>query len=472
MKIIILGAGRVGATLAENLANEANDVTVVDTDAALLRDLQGRLDIRTVDGFAPHPATLRDAGADDADLIIAATNADETNLVACQVAYTLFQIPTKVARLRSTQYTDEKQLFAQDAIPVDMRISPDKLVTTYVQRLIEFPGALEVVDFANGRIRVVGLKAFYGGKLVGRALRTLTEHLPGIDTRVVAIYRRGKPVVPEGDTVIEADDEIFFVAARHNIKKVMGELQRLGKSAKRVMIAGGGHIGARLAGELEKRCQVKLIEGNEARATALSEQVNRTVVLHGDAADENLLHEENIENVDVFCALTNDEEVNILSAMQAKKLGARKTMALINRQSYANLIESTGGHIDVAISPRQATVSALLAYVRRGDIIRVHTLRHGAAEAMEAVAHGDKRTSHIVGRRIDEIDLPRDKHNKTEDNTPAPTTTFGAILRGDKVIIAHRDTVIESGDHVVLFVTEKRHLRSMERLFQVTPTFL
>lgn len=472
MKIIILGAGRVGATLAENLANEANDVTVVDKAPTLLRELQERFDIRTVEGFASHPEVLRDAGADDADLIVAVTEADETNMIACQVAYTLFHTPTKLARIRATEYTVEPQLFSQDAIPVDMSISPEKLVTDYIRRLIEFPGALEVVDFAGGRIRVVGVKAFYGGPLVGRELRTLDEHLPGIDTRVVAIYRRGKPMVPEGATVIEAEDAIFFVAATPNIKKVMGELQRRDRSAKRIMIAGGGHIGARLAQELERRCQVKLIEGSDKRAGALSEQLDRSTILHGDAADESLLREENIENVDVFCAVTNDEEVNILSAMQAKKMGARKTMALINRPSYAKLIESNASQIDVAVSPQQATISAVLAHVRRGDIVRVHTLRRGAAEAIEAVAHGDRRTSRIVGRRVDEIELPKDKHHKTQDNKPAPTTTIGAILRGNKVIIAHRDTIIESGDHVVLFVTEKRHLDRVERLFQVLPSFL
>src|SRR5699024_6145432 len=249
MKIIILGAGRVGATLAENLANEANDVTVVDTDPALLRELQDQFDIRAVEGFASHPRTLHDAGADDADMIIAVTDADETNMVACQVAYTLFHTPTKIARIRSTEYTNEPALFKQDAIPIDMSISPEELVTNYVRRLIEFPGALEVVDFAGGRIRVVGLKAFYGGQLVGRELRTMDDHLPGIQTRVVAIYRRGKPMVPTAETIIEADDAIFFVAAKANIKKVMGELQRAGRSVKRVMIAGGGHIGSRLAQE-------------------------------------------------------------------------------------------------------------------------------------------------------------------------------------------------------------------------------
>src|SRR5699024_7711332 len=403
--------------------------------------------------------------ADDADMIIAVTDADETNMVACQVAYTLFHTPTKIARIRASEYVAEKALFAQDAIPIDLKISPEKLVTDYIRRLIDYPGALEVVDFAGGRIRVVGVKAYYGGLLVGRELRALDDHLPGIDTRVLAIYRRGKPMRPEGTTLIEAEDEIFFVAARRNTRKVMGELQRVSKSAKKIMIAGGGHIGARLAKALEKRCRVKLIEGDDERSTQLSEQLSRTTVLHGDAADEALLREENIERVDVFCAVTNDDEVNILSAMQAKNLGVRKTMALINRPSYAQMIETVATQIDVAVSPQQTTVSALLAYVRRGAVERAHTLRRGAAEAIEAIAHGEKGNSRVVGRRVGELEMPMGKNG-------VPAATVGAILRHDQILIAHDDTVVESGDHVVLFISEKKQVERVERMFQVTPAFL
>ncbi len=459
MKIIILGAGQVGATLAENLANEANDVTIVDTDAQLLRDLQDRLDIRSIQGFAAHPQTLRDAGANDADMIIAVTEADETNMVACQIAYTLFHTPTKIARIRAAEYLVEERLFHQDALPIDMSISPEQLVTDYIRRLIQYPGALQVVDFADGRVQVVGVRAYYGGPLVGQELRTLREHIPGIDTRVVAIYRRGKPLIPEGNTVIDADDEVFFVAAKRNIKQVISELRKLDRPVKRVMIAGGGNIGLRLAHALEDHCQVKIIENNRERASWLSERVNRAIVLNGDAANEALLLEENIENVDVFCAITNDDEANILSAMLAKRLGARKAMSLINRLAYVDLIESSGTQIDVAISPQQSTVSALLAHVRRGDVVRVHTLRRGAAEAIEAIAHGEKRNSRVVDRRIDEIKLP-------------PGTTIGAIVRGEEVIIAHHDTVIESGDHVMLFIIDKKHTPDVERLFQVGVSFV
>lgn len=452
MKIIILGAGQVGATLAENLANEANDVTVVDTKASLLAELQDRLDIRTVQGFAAFPDVLRSAGADDADMIIAVTDADETNMIACQIAYTLFHTPTKIARIRAAEYLEEERLFQQDALPVDMHISPEQLVTDYIRRLIQYPGALQVVDFAAGRVRVVGVKAYYGGPLVGHELRTIRDHIPGVDTRVAAIYRRGKPIIPEGDTVIEADDEVFFVAAKHHIKKVISELRKLDRPVKRVVLAGGGNIGLRLARALEEFCQVKLIEKDRERARRLSEQVKKTIVLVGDAANEALLQEENIESVDVFCAVTNDDEANILSSMLAKRLGARKALSLINRLAYVDLVE--GGVIDIAISPQQSTVSALLAHVRRGDVVRVHSLRRGAAEAIEAVAHGDSRNSRVVGRRIEEIKLP-------------PGTTIGAIARGDEVLIAHHDTMIESGDHVILFIVDKKYTADVERLFQV-----
>ncbi|HEX4873165.1 MAG TPA: Trk system potassium transporter TrkA [Nevskiaceae bacterium] len=457
MKIIILGAGQVGSTLAENLASESNDVTVVDVDGAKLGDLQERFDIGTVLGHAAHPQILRQAGADDADMIIAVTSSDETNMLACKIAATLFHTPTKIARVRSGEYLREKGLFDQEALAVDLHISPEQLVTDYIRRLIEYPGALQVVDFAEGRVRLVGVKAYYGGPLVSRQLKELPEHLPDADARVAAIYRRGRPIIPEGDTVIEAEDEVFFVAAQEHIPKIMAELRKLDKPVKRVMLAGGGNIGLRLARALESHLQVKIIERSKERARFLSEQLQRTVVLCGDAAHEDLLMEENIEDVDVFCAITNDDEANILSAMLAKRLGARKALSLINRVSYVDLVE--GGAIDIAISPQQSTVSALLAHVRRGDMVRVHSLRRGAAEAIEVVAHGDRKSSRVVGRRLEEIKLPTG-------------CTVGAIVRGEQVLIAHHDVVIEPEDHLILFIVNKKNTRDVEKLFQVGLGFL
>jgi len=458
MKIIILGAGQVGSSVAQNLASEANDITVVDHNPRVLQDLQDRLDIRTVAGNATHPAVLMRAGVDDADMIIAVTNSDEANMIACQVAYTLFHTPTKIARVRAVEYLSYPQLFTPDALPIDVLISPEQLVTQYIKRLIEHPGALQVLDFADGKVRLVGVRAFYGGPLVGHELSTLKTHMPGIHTRVAAIFRRGKAILPEGSTVIEAGDEVFFIAARKNIRAVMSELRRLDKPVKRIMIAGGGNIGKRLAQALEGRYQVKIIERSPERARVVSEELNKTIVLLGDAADEDLLLEENIENTDVFCALTNDDEANILSAMLAKRKGARIVMSLINRPAYVDLVQGSED-IDIAVSPQQATIGSLLAHIRRGDVVNVYSLRRGAAEAIEAVAHGDPSSSKVVGKRIDQIKLP-------------PGTTIGAVVRGDEVLMGHGDTVIQPEDHVILFLVDKRRIAEVERLFQVGVTFL
>ena len=452
MKIIILGAGQVGRTAAYQLSREqANAVTVVDTKDDVLRDLQDRLDIRTVVGNAAHPAILEAAGCETADMIVALTNSDEVNMVACQVAHTLFGTPTKIARIRSSDYSLRPQLFDEGGLHVDVMISPEQLVTDHVSRLIRYPGALQVLDFANGRVRLIGMRAVKGGQLVGHELRELRDHIPKRDVRVAAIYRSGRSVQPEGDTVIEEGDEVFFVAARDDIRSMMKELRTEEDPVKRVVIAGAGNIGFRLARGLEEKNQVKLIERDPQRVRRAAETLSRTLVLAGDAADEELLLEENIDDADVFVSLTNAEEANILSAMLAKRLGAHRVMALINRPAYAELME--GGTIDVAISPQTITIGALLEHARRGDVVRVHSLRRGAAEAIEAVVHGDSRSSPVVGRTIEDIVLP-------------PGTTLGAIVRGDDVIMAHHDTVIEADDHVILFLTDRRHVEAVGRLFQ------
>lgn len=457
MKILILGAGQVGSTVAHTLANEANDITIVDTRADILRALQDRLDLRTVTGFASHPDVLETAGARDADMIIAVTNSDETNMVACQVAYTVFHTPTRIARVRSPEYLEHLELFSPKALPVDVLISPEEVVTNYIQRLIEHPGSLQVLDFADRRVSLVAVKAYHGGPLVGQELRQLSRHMPGVQTRVAAIFRRDKPIFPEGHTVIELDDEVFFIAARKNIRAITSELRKAEKPFRRLIIAGGGNVGKRLAQALAPHFSVKLIERDFERAQSLAEDLDHVVVLRGDAADQELLIEENIQNTDVFVSVTNDDEANILSAMLAKRLGARTVMSLINRPSYVDLVQSD--IIDIAISPQQVTIGALLTHVRRGDVVAVHSLRRGAAEAIEAVAHGDSRTSRVVGRRVEEIPLPKG-------------CTLAALVRGDEVIIAHRETLIEAEDHVILFLTDKRRVKEVERLFQVGVTFL
>ena len=314
-----------------------------------------------------------------------------------------------------------------------------------------------MLDFADGRARLVGLKAYYGGPLVGPEIADLRKHRPGVDSRVAAIFRRGKGIVPDGHQVIEADDEVFFIAATKDIRAVMSEMRKLDKPIKRIMLAGGGNIGKQLAQALESRYSVKVLERNKQRANELSRDLNKTIVLLGDAADEDLLLEENIDQMDVFCALTNDDEANILSSMLIKRLGTRKVMSLINRHAYVDLMESQGS-IDVAISPQQITISGLLAHVRRGDVVAVHSLRRGAAEAIEAIAHGDTANSKVVGKTVEQVNLPEG-------------TTIGAIIRGEEVIMAHHDIVIQNEDHLILFLLDKSKFNAVEKLFQVGVTF-
>lgn len=455
MKILILGAGQVGRTAAYHLSREeANEVTVVDINEEVLRDLQDRLDIRSVAGNASYPTVLEAAGAAEADILVALTNSDEVNMMACEVAFTLFRTPTKIARIRAGEYTSRPELFNEEAISVDVIISPEQLVTDYIERLIRYPGALQVLDFADGKVRLVGVRAQRGGLLVGHSLRELPQHLVRVEARVVALYRGGRMLTPDGETVIEEGDEVFFLAARNDIRRVMSEMRREENPVRRVVIAGGGNIGFRLAKTLEQSCQVKAIERDLRRARKISELLDKAIVLNGDAADEELLIEENIDSIDIFAAVTNSEEANILSAMLAKRLGAHKVMALINRPSYTDLVES--GSIDVAISPQTVTIGSLIAHMRRGDVVRVHSLRRGAAEALEAIVHGDERSSRIVGRMVMEIPLPEG-------------TSIGAIVRADEVIMAHHDTILQAEDHAILFLSDRRHLEAVERLFLRAP---
>lgn len=455
MQIIILGGNQVGGTLAEDLVNEKHDVTVVDVDEDLLQRLQMTLDLQTIQGSGCYPDILKKAGAEDADMIIAVTNNDEVNLVACQVGHTLYKVPTKIARLRAHEYFEHQNLFGPTKLPVDVFISPERLVTNYIASLIYHPGALQVLDFAEGKVKLVAVKPFFGGPLVGKSLAALGKELK-VDARVVAVFRHNSAIVPTGDTIIEIGDEIFFLAANKNIRKVMKALRRLDNPYRRLMIAGAGNIGAGVVRKLEKNYDIKVIEQNEQRAHQVASEFQYATVLNGDIADRELLFNENIEHVDVFCAVTDDDEANIMSCMLAKKLGVRTVIALIKRSVYVDLIESST--IDIAISPQQATISSILRYVRRGDIMNVHSLRRGAAEAIEIVAHGDESTSQVIGKRIGDIRLPYG-------------TTIGAIVRDNEVLMGHRSLVIQANDHVILFLTNKRKVSEVEKLFQVSLGF-
>ena len=457
MKIIILGAGQVGLSVAANLVSEDNDITLVDINPSALQVISERYDLRTITGVASHPSVLEKAGAKDAEMILAVTNCDEVNMIACQVAYTLFHTPTKIARIREIEYLKNSPLFAQEALPVDVLISPDRLVTEQIQQLIKHPGALQVLDFADGKVQMVVIRASYSGVLEGNSLRDLKNKLKDIEYKIAIIYSSGKPIIPNGDTIIKADDEIFFISSQKSMNKLLQHIRIKDKPLKNIMISGGGNIGLRLAESLENEYKIKLLEVDQKKAFHAAEKLKNTIVLHGDATDEELLNEENIDGSDVFCALTNADEVNIISSMLAKRLGARKVMALINRAAYVDLVQSNT--IDIAISPQQATIGSLLAHVRKGDVVVVHSLRRGAAEAIEAIAHGNESSSKVVGKKIQDIELPQG-------------STIAAIVRGNDVLMVKKKTIIEANDHVILIVSNKKHVAKVESLFQVDITFL
>jgi trk system potassium uptake protein len=473
MKILILGAGRVGESVAESLVSEKNDITVVDSEPNRLRELQDRLDLRGVVGNGIQPSVLKEAGIEDTDLLIACAPLDETNLVACKVAKQLFNVPTAIARVRSPEFVEGAALMERDGFAVDHLLCPEQTVTSYIRKLIEYPEALQVLEFAHGLVSLIAVRAVAGGPLVQHSLAEIPKLVPGVDMRIVAIYRQDTVLpVLDGQTRIEPGDEVFVLAATEHINTVLGALRHRVQPVKRLMIAGGGKVGLRLARLIESQYQLKIIEPHAARCEYLSTQLKSgTLVLNGDATDEELLGDENVNEMDLFIGLTGDDEDNIMACLLAKRLGAQRVLAVINRRAYADLVQGTT--IDIAISPSHTVIGELLAYVRRGDVEAVHSLRRGAAEALEAIVRGDRKTCRFAGRRIEEVELPKGAQ-------------VGAIVRGlhrpdgseagdeakPEVIIAHHDTVVMPNDHVIIFVPRKRMVREVEKLFQVSATFL
>jgi trk system potassium uptake protein len=466
VNIIILGAGRVGESVAESLVTERNDITVIDTNPDRLRDLQERMDLRGVTGNGIQPSVLEAAGAADADMLIACCPLDETNLVACKVAHDVFNIQTTIARVRSPEFPEESPLMSRAGFAVDAVIAPEVSLTSYIRKLIEYPEALQVLEFAQGLVSLIAVRAISGGPMVRHVISELPQLVPDIAMRFVAIYRTDErgldhQIICDGTTRIEPGDEVFVLAATRDIRRVLDTLRRRDQPVKRVMIAGGGRVGLRLAREISGFCRVKVIETDAKRCEYLTTQLPAdTLVLHGDSTNEDLLEDENVRDCDFFLALTSDDEDNIMACLLAKRMGAKRVLALINRRAYADLVQGT--QIDIALSPAQTVIGELLAYVRRGDVEAVYSLRRGAAEALQTVAHGDRKASKVVGRRIEELPLPSGAQ-------------IGAIVRGEganaEVIIAHHDTQIESNDHVIVFVPHKRMVREVERLFQVSATF-
>lgn len=476
MRIVILGAGQVGTSVAQSLVSESNDITVVDSNRDRLENLQVRLDLRTVAGSAVLPSVLEEAGLADADILIAVTQSDQTNLVACKLAHSVFNVPTRIARLRSREFLDTPALLADENFAVSYALCPEQVITDYLVKLVEFPEALQVLSFASGRVALVAVKAYADGLMVGKPIREMSEHLGGaVEARIAAIFRRDHAVPPTGDTIIEDGDEVFVLAADEHIRRVMVEMRRMTTPVSRIIIAGGGNIGLRVAQQLEEKCSVKLIEHDPARAQMIATSLGKSLVLLGDATDEDLLQQEAIDETDLFLALTNDDEDNIMAASLAKNMGCKRVVALINRRAYADLVQ--GGPIDIAISPAQVSIGDLLTHVRHGFVVKVHSLRRGAAEAIELVVHGDQKTSRVVGRCVGDLPvipgatlavIVRD-FDKIED-----IGYQGMLMQKRKghVVIAHREEIIQAADHVIVFCLNKKVVQKVEQLFQVNVSFL
>ena len=451
MKILILGAGVTGSAVAEAFASEENDIVVIDFKQELLDALKERFDIATVTGNAAHPSVLEQAGVSDTDMVIAVTDRDETNMLACTIINALYHRPKTIARVRAIDYLKNPKLFGPNGIPVDIVISPEQIVMQSIRNLIEFPGVLHLSDFAGGLVRLFSVKVVGDGFLTGKKIKTLKERLAGGKTRVVAIFRQGMPLNVSGEASIETGDEVFLVAPRKEVRRVLKELNKFEAPLKRIIIAGGGHVGKRLALALEDDHQVKVIEKEPRRAKKIANDLRNTVVLLGDCADESLLLDESIDSADLFCAITDNDGVNIISASLAKSLGARKTICLLNHVSYTKLLPGTG--IDVVVLPNQETLGSILKHVRRGDVVQVSSLCGGTAEAIEAIAHHSNGSNCVVGRRVDSINFPEG-------------IVMGALIRDSQVISIHHDTLFEEDDHVVMFAMNKKLVTNIEKTFQ------
>ena len=453
MKIVILGAGQVGTSFAEHFAKENNDITVVDHDINQLNPLNEHLDIRTVVGFASHPNILQLAGASEADLLIAVTGQDETNMVACQIAHHVFRVPKKVARVRSIQYSAHTSLFTENKLAIDILISPGNLVKEEIKQSIIHPDTEHVLDFADGALELVTLRTKIGGLLLQKSLSEIPSINPHDPCKVVAIYREREPIDLSGGTYVHPGDEVYFLSKPQGTDANIALFHPVSPKPSRIIIAGGGNIGTSLAASLEKNFHVKIIEHNLSNVEKLSNTLTKAIVLKGSAVDQSLLIHENIMNTDIFCAVTNNDESNIISCLLAKNLGVKKTIALISHEYYYDIVHS---HIDVIISPQATTISSILSHIRRGDVAKVHSLKLGDAEAIEIVAHGSKANSFAISKPIAKLKLPKG-------------TRFGAMIRGNEIYMHDDNVEIQEGDHLIFFLQDKTALSKLESLFNPIP---
>jgi len=450
-KIAVLGGGQVGSSLAKILTDDGNDITLIDTNSSVLEDLQDDNDIKTIHGNASSPSILEQAEVRDCDILIATTASDEVNLVSCHLAKKMFNVPTVIARLRNSEFQVSASGFDLDLFSIDSIISPSQLVTDFIKNIIEHPGAFQAYDFADGKLQVIGATVLKDGPLSGRKLSEFKKHLPNVDVKVIALYRNRKVLPVNGSTIIETGDDLFFLATEENMR-FMSELSKNQSRIENIMIAGGGIVGMTLAAKLSQKFSTKIIEKDLIRSKYLSESLENTVVLNDDISDESLLDNEGIEEVDYFCSVTNDDQMNILSAKLAKDLGAKKSIAIINKLSYRKLVSK---EIDVVISPEDVTIGSILASVRTSDVVKVHSLGFGEAELLEIIIHGDSKTSKVVGKKVSELELPSG-------------CRIGAVYRQGKIILLNEDLNIKSNDRLIIYLLHKKDFSKLAKLLQVS----
>jgi len=450
MKVLILGAGRVGGSLARALVNNNYDVSIVDQNKNTLSSLEEKLDIMTVEGHAAHPLSIKKSGADESTIVIAVTSNDEVNIIACQVAKREFNVKKTICRLSEGSYTDNLDIFGENVI--DMVISPENEVMNHLKELIIHPGTEQIEKFADGNVSLVCVKAKKKGKLVGRELKEFKDDMPETDAFVASIYRDGKPFIPSGDTRVKARDEIYFISSESNVDQIVNEFRDKEDDFSRVMIVGGGKVGFSLAKEIENDYKIKLIDSNEKKCSDLSKKLEKSIVLHGSATDEDLLKSEGIENIDIFCAITDDDETNLMSSLLAKKMGAKKTMIILNNPSYLGLVP---GFIDIYIAPYRLTVSSVLQDLRESDVAQDVLLKmHTGAEAIEGVVHANEFTSNLFGKSLKEIPLPEG-------------ASIGAVVRHGELIMPDSNVELCLNDHLIIFLANKDMMSEVEVLFKI-----
>ena len=448
MKVIILGAGKVGESLARNLSQDGYDISIVDLNKNKVYELQDRLDIAAIIGHAAHPSTFKKAGADEETILLAVTNNDEVNIAACQIAKNKFSVKKTICRFKDSTYLDCLDSFGESII--DIPISPENEVTSHLKELIDHPGAEQIEEFADGKVKLVSVKVKKTGRLVDKALRTIEDDMPGVDSYIPTIYRKGKPFIPNGDTIVKEGDEVYFVTASENVDVVVNEMRLEQEAYSRIMIIGGGKIGFNLAKQLEDSYKVKIIEPNEERCEEISRSLEKTIVLRGKGADQELLKSENISQVDVFCSLTNDDEANIMASLLAKKLGATKTMVILNNPSYVNILP---GFVDSCIAPHRLTVSSVLQHLRESDVAQDVILKmHSGAEAIEGIVHANEYTSDYFGKPIKSLPMPEE-------------ASIGAIVRKGVVVMPSSSIELCIEDHLIIFLSNKEKVKEVEKLF-------